>query len=170
MYWGGCRKPLYALSALLQRQTSTWSSKAESRLPTALLILLKVLHPIKGAHHHCVVPQDWDPQSLTLTIPSVEGVSTSVSSLFSFSSLLEAQVQTWLLFFPSYQNTCAFSYSFCCTGFFLSVSNYFSLRTSPHADICLDVFMGEMSFMSSYSSIFIDSSQGIFEFSYKTLI
>lgn len=125
------------------------SSGAESRLPTALLLVPMVLQPAKGA----VLVQD--PRARTpnlwLSLLTSHGGSLPMNSL-PLSPLPGAEVPTLLLFFPSYQVTCGlFLIVLVVPKCFCSSQLAFSANV-PH----VDVFFIHSSSISSYSAILID--------------
>ena len=91
--WAGCtagwvpetQQPLKQPSlrpSPLGKSAHACSSRAESGLPTALLLLPVVLQPAKGACLPRRGSQDWGAQSVAWTAHSPGQISTHISSLF----------------------------------------------------------------------------------------
>lgn len=104
------------LPSFRSKQVFIHSSWAESRLPTALLLVQVVLQPATGVCFPCVWLQDWGTQCVTWVTHSLGQISMHVLSLLLW--VLSKDTGPGLIsFIPLLLNSVRdFSYSLVCTG------------------------------------------------------
>ena len=114
------------------------SSGAESRLPTALLLVLSIFQPAKRTQHpHQIPGLEYPVCSSHCSVPWV-GVCLCIFSFFTAGALSP----TLLLFFPSYPIICT---TFLHPGLYKSPSAIFQLVFNENYLICryiFDMFLG----------------------------
>ena len=152
---GSCMKPgshwCRVPSAPPQGKANMCSSWAEFRIPIALLLVPPALQPARGL----LSPMS-DPRTEAQPAHSPGQVSTCVSSNFLWVPSQGHRSWPDCLFSLPMQFFVYLSYSLGCTGVFLQVSSYFSVRVLPHVDVFWMFCGGTNPSKMGYSTILVD--------------
>lgn len=135
----------HPLCPTLGASQHTCSSKVETNLPIALLLVPAAFQPVKVAHVPWVGPQDWGPQYVAWTAHSSERVSVHVMPLLFCVPHLgtDPNLITSLLFLSDYM--WIFLAALVVPGSFCQFPVHFEWEVF-HMKYIFDVFMGGVEF------------------------